>query len=42
VNAGGRAGSYGAEHLPTPITAVHPDHDRVAIVQPEGIAVLRL
>ncbi|HEY2794091.1 MAG TPA: hypothetical protein VGJ28_17125 [Micromonosporaceae bacterium] len=42
VDAGRRAGSYGVTHYPTPITAIHPDGDRVAIAQPDGIAVLHL
>jgi hypothetical protein len=40
VNAGVKSGSYGVIHVPTPITALHPDRTRLAIVQPDGIAVL--
>ncbi len=42
VNSGARNGSYGVQHRPTPITAIHPDGDRIAIVQPDGIAILHL
>lgn len=37
-----REGSYGVTHIPTPVAAVHPDGTRLAIAQPEGIAIIAL
>ena len=34
--------SYGAAHLPTPIAALHPSQRRLAVAQPDHIAVIHL
>ncbi len=34
--------SYGVTHLPTPVAALHPDQQRLAIAQPDHIAVIHL
>ena len=34
--------SYGVTHLPTPVTALHPDRQWLAIAQPDDIAVIHL
>jgi hypothetical protein len=35
-------GSYGVTHVPTPVGALHPDRKRLAIAQPDHIAVIEL
>jgi hypothetical protein len=42
VDAGRKGGSFGVTHVPTPVTALHPDGPRLAIAQPKAIAVLGL
>ncbi|PWG13276.1 hypothetical protein DF268_12575 [Streptomyces sp. V2] len=42
VEVSRREGSYGATHIPTPVAALHPDGTRLAVAQPEGIAVIAL
>jgi hypothetical protein len=42
VDAGAKSGSFGVTHVPTPITALHPDGTRLAVAQPDRIAVLHL
>ncbi|MEU1478716.1 hypothetical protein ACFYZ8_43250 [Streptomyces sp. NPDC001668] len=37
-----RDGSYGVTHIPTPVAALHPDGIRLAVAQPEGIAIIAL
>jgi len=37
-----REGSYGATHIPTPVVALHPDGTRLAVAQPESIAIIDL
>jgi hypothetical protein len=37
-----REGSYGVTHIPTPVAALHPDGTRLAVAQPESIAVIAL
>ncbi|MFC8348816.1 hypothetical protein [Streptomyces sp. NPDC057280] len=37
-----RDGSYGVTHIPTPVTALHPDGTRLAVAQPDIIAVITL
>lgn len=37
-----RDGSYGVTHIPTPVAALHPDGTRLAIAQPESIAIITL
>lgn len=37
-----RDGSYGATHIPTPVVALHPDGTRLAVAQPESIAIITL
>ena len=37
-----RDGSYGVTHVPTPVAALHPDGTRLAVAQPEGIALITL
>ncbi|MEU0028694.1 hypothetical protein [Streptomyces sp. NPDC006335] len=37
-----REGSYGVTHIPTPVAALHPDGTRLAIAQPESIAIITL
>lgn len=37
-----RNGSYGRRHEPTPIAALHPDQQRLAVAQPDHIAVINL
>ena len=42
IDTGMRSGSYGVTHIPNPKVALHPDRTRVAIAQPDHIAVLDL
>jgi hypothetical protein len=42
IAAGAKSGSFGVTHIPTPITALHPDGRRLAIAQPHGIAIIHL
>ncbi|MEU1617356.1 hypothetical protein ABZ479_08625 [Streptomyces sp. NPDC005722] len=42
VEVSPRVGSYGVTHVPTPVAALHPDGSRLAIAQPEGIAIITL
>jgi hypothetical protein len=35
-------GSYGVSHVPTPVAALHPDRQRLAIAQTDHIAVVHL
>ncbi|NEB04589.1 hypothetical protein G3I78_36900 [Streptomyces sp. SID13726] len=37
-----REGSYGVTHIPTPVAALHPDGIRLAVAQPDGIAIIAL
>ncbi|OPG09358.1 hypothetical protein B1R27_06225 [Streptomyces sp. GKU 895] len=37
-----RDGSYGVTHIPTPVAALHPDGTRLAVAQPDTIAVITL
>ncbi|MEU3461329.1 WD40 repeat domain-containing protein [Streptomyces sp. NPDC006733] len=37
-----REDSFGATHIPTPVVALHPDGSRLAVAQPDGIAVIDL
>lgn len=37
-----RDGAFGVTHVPTPVTALHPDGTRLAVAVEEGIAVLEL
>ncbi|MFJ6085510.1 hypothetical protein ACIQI8_29375 [Streptomyces sp. NPDC092369] len=37
-----RDGSYGVTHIPTPVAALHPDGTRLAVAQPESIAIIAL
>lgn len=37
-----RDGAYGVTHVPSPVTALHPDGTRLALALEEGIAVLEL
>lgn len=37
-----RDGSYGVTHIPTPVVALHPDGTRLAVAQPESIAIITL
>lgn len=37
-----REGSYGVTHVPTPVTALHPDGTRLAVGGTDGISVLEL
>ena len=37
-----RQGSYGVTHIPTPVAALHPDGTRLAVAQPESIAIIAL
>ena len=37
-----RDGSYGVPHIPTPVVALHPDGTRLAVAQPESIAIIHL
>ncbi|MEV0480594.1 hypothetical protein AB0I69_08230 [Streptomyces sp. NPDC050508] len=37
-----RDGSYGVTHIPTPVAALHLDGTRLAVAQPEGIAIIDL
>ncbi|MFD9685693.1 hypothetical protein ACFWXO_08015 [Kitasatospora sp. NPDC059088] len=37
-----RNGSYGAEHIPTPVAALSPDGRRLAVAQDKGIALIDL
>ena len=34
--------SYGVTHVPTPVAALHPDRQRLAVAQPDHIAVIHL
>jgi WD40 repeat protein len=40
IDSGRKGGSYGVTHVPTPVTALHPDGSRLAIAQPDHIAVI--
>jgi len=42
VEVPSREGSYGATYIPTPVAALHPDGIRLAVAQPESIAVIAL
>ncbi|MFJ8056998.1 hypothetical protein [Streptomyces sp. NPDC096142] len=42
VEVSRRDGSYGATHIPTPVAALHPDGTRLAVAQPESIAIITL
>ncbi|MEU9166975.1 hypothetical protein AB0D34_04075 [Streptomyces sp. NPDC048420] len=42
VEVSRREGSYGVTHIPTPVAALHPDGTRLAIAQPESIAIIAL
>jgi hypothetical protein len=42
VDAGVRSGSYGVEHVPTPVAAVDPIGGRLAVAQTDHIAVIDL
>jgi hypothetical protein len=42
IDAGTKEGSYGVTHVPTPVTVLHPDRTRLAIAQPDHIAVIHL
>ncbi|WP_128983692.1 hypothetical protein [Streptomyces roseicoloratus] len=37
-----RVGSYGVRHVPTAVVALHPDGSRLAVAQPDGIAIISL
>ncbi|MFI6627194.1 hypothetical protein [Streptomyces sp. NPDC050528] len=37
-----REGSYGATYIPTPVAALHPDGNRLAVAQPDSIAIIAL
>ncbi|MDN3023754.1 hypothetical protein [Streptomyces sp. S.PB5] len=37
-----REGSYGVTHIPTPVVALHPDGTRLAVAQPDSIALITL
>jgi hypothetical protein len=37
-----KSDSYGVTHVPTPVVALHPDQQRLAVAQPDHIAVIRL
>jgi hypothetical protein len=37
-----KSGSYGVTHVPAPVVALHPDQRRLAIAQPDHIAVIHL
>jgi hypothetical protein len=37
-----RDGSYGVTHIPTPVVALHPDGIRLAVAQPDTIAIITL
>jgi hypothetical protein len=37
-----KSGSYGVTHIPTPVAALHPDQRRLAVAQPDHIAVIHL
>jgi len=42
VKVSRREGSYGVTHIPTPVAALHPDGTRLAVAQPESIAIITL
>ncbi|MFI9106682.1 hypothetical protein ACIGXA_39930 [Streptomyces fildesensis] len=42
VEVSQREGSYGATHVPTPVAALHSDGTRLALAQPDGIAIIDL
>ncbi|GAA3393384.1 hypothetical protein [Streptomyces roseoviridis] len=42
VEVSPRVGSYGVRHVPTPVAALHPDGSRLAVAQPDGIAIITL
>ncbi|MEV6396038.1 hypothetical protein AB0M39_14890 [Streptomyces sp. NPDC051907] len=42
VNAARREGSYGVTHIPSTTAALHPDGGRLAVAQPDSIAVITL
>ena len=42
VEVPSREGSYGVTHIPTPVAALHPDGNRLAVAQPESIAIIAL
>jgi hypothetical protein len=42
VDTGRRSGSFGVTHVPTPTAAVHPDGTRLAVAQPDHLAVIQL
>lgn len=42
VGVSRRVGSYGVTHVPTPVAALHPDGSRLAVAQPDGIAIIAL
>ncbi|MER5477413.1 hypothetical protein ABT026_10560 [Streptomyces sp. NPDC002734] len=42
VGVSPRVGSYGVNHVPTPVAALHPDGSRLAVAQPDAIAILAL
>ncbi|AZP18949.1 hypothetical protein EJC51_24500 [Streptomyces aquilus] len=37
-----RDGSYGVTHIPSPVVALHPDGIRLAVAQPDSIAIITL
>ncbi|MFE0464159.1 hypothetical protein ACFW1A_33375 [Kitasatospora sp. NPDC058965] len=37
-----KTGSYGVTHVPTPVAALSPDGTRLAVAQPDAVAVIRL
>ncbi|MFD4554785.1 hypothetical protein ACFWP5_10770 [Streptomyces sp. NPDC058469] len=42
VEVPSREGSYGITHIPTPVAALHPDGNRLAVAQPDSIAIIAL
>ncbi|WP_327141068.1 hypothetical protein [Nocardia sp. NBC_01327] len=42
MDAGTKDRSYGVTHIPTPVATAHPDGTRLAIAQPDHIAILDL
>jgi hypothetical protein len=42
VRVTAKDGSYGVDGIATPVAAVHPDGTRLAVAQPDHIAILRL
>jgi hypothetical protein len=42
VRVTAKDGGYGVDGIATPVAAVHPDGTRLAVAQPDHIAILRL